>query len=75
MQMDTIARVEGLIQMVQPTPSDDVVHDFKECFKLLLIGRDVYSHDPAGRTLASHRKKAVSLPDDAGEAPNFTTFG
>ena len=70
---DTIARVEGLIKMAQPTPSDDVVHDFQECFKMLLNGRDVYSHDLAGRTLASYYKDAVSLPDSAGEARNFTT--
>ena len=61
--------------MAQPTPRDDVVHDFKECFKLLLNGRDVYSHDPARQTLAFHRKEAVSLSDDAGEARDFTTFG
>ena len=75
MKMDTIARVEGLIEMAQPTPGDDVVHDFKECLKLLLNNRDVYSQNPAGRTLASYRKEAVSLPDDAGEAQDFTTFG
>ena len=75
MQMDTIARVEGLIEMVQPTPGDDVVHDLKECFKVLLDGRDVHSHDPPVRTLASYRKEAVSLPDGAGEARDFTTFG
>ena len=52
-----------------------MVHGFRECFKLLLIGRDVYSDDPAGRTLASYRAEAVSLPDDVGEARDFTTFG
>ena len=42
---------------------------------MLLNGRDVYSHDLPGRTLASYRKAAVSLPEDAGEARDFTTFG
>ena len=36
MQLDTIACVDELMKMTQPTPGDDVVYDFKECFKLLL---------------------------------------
>ena len=58
MQLDTIARVEGLIRMTQPTSGDDV-----------------YSHDPAARILSSYRKEAVPLPDDVGEARDFTTLG
>ena len=60
---------------MQMTLGDDVVHDFTKCFKLLLNGRDVYSHDLAGRTLAFYRMKAVSLPDVVGDARDFTTFG
>ena len=68
--LNTIARVDGLINLTQPTPSDDVIHDFRECFKLLLNGRDVYSHDPAGRTLhPTARKRSRCLTKD------FTTFG
>ena len=42
---------------------------------LLNVGDALFFHDPAGRTLASHRREAVSLPDDAAEARDFTTFG
>ena len=73
MELDTIVRVDGLIDLSQPTPGDDVIHDFRDCFKLLLNGRDVYTHDPVGRTLASYRKEAVSLPDDASDARDSIT--
>ena len=71
--MDTIARVDGLIHLTQPTPDDDVIHDFRECIKLLLNRRAVYSHDPVSRTLAPYRREAVSLPEGAGGARDFTT--
>ena len=36
MQMDTITRVDGLINLMQPTPGDDVMHDVRECFRDVL---------------------------------------
>ena len=46
--------------MAQPTPDDDVVHDFKECLKLLLNGRDVLSQSCRPNTRIPPQKSGGS---------------
>ena len=51
----------GHLELTQPTPSDDS----QEC---------MYSHDPVGRTQASHRTEADSWRNEAGDTREFHHF-